>query len=102
MQLLESLGFTINIKKSVLTPRKEIKFLGFLLNSEKMTLTHERAEKMLMACKGLKNERRFTIRELAQVIGQLVAAFPGSQWVHFLQGFRKPKNQGLERKQRQL
>ena len=60
VQLLESLGFTINIKKSVLTPRKEIKFLGFLLNSEKVTvsLTHERAEKMLTACKGLKKQQK--------------------------------------------
>ena len=32
--LLESLGYVINYKKSVLTSTKQVEFLGFLLNSD--------------------------------------------------------------------
>ena len=62
--------------------QKKIKFLGFILNSENMrvTLPEDRVDKIMTACKELKRKIRFTIRELAQVIGQLVAAFPAVQW----------------------
>ena len=36
--LLQNLGFVINIKKSQLTPVKEIEFLGLVINSVNMTL----------------------------------------------------------------
>ena len=40
--LLQNLGFVINIKKSQLTPVKEIEFLGLVINSVNMTLAFPR------------------------------------------------------------
>ena len=36
--LLQKLGFVINLKRSQLTPIKDIEFLGLIINSETMTL----------------------------------------------------------------
>ena len=36
--LLQSLGFVINLKKSILQPVKQLKFLGLQINTEEMTL----------------------------------------------------------------
>ena len=35
--LLQSLGFVINLKKSILQPVKQLKFLGLQINTEEMT-----------------------------------------------------------------
>lgn len=82
VKLLDSLGFIIHTEKSVLKPCKKLRYLGFLLNSEDMTVTLplERKQKVVLACSELKRKKRVTIRELAQVIGQLVATFPAVQW----------------------
>ena len=39
VQLLLSLGFTINTEKSVLAPTQHLEFLGFILDSISMTIT---------------------------------------------------------------
>ena len=59
-----------------------MRYLGFVLNSEDMTvaLPEERKRKVMLACLGLKRKQKITIRELAQVIGQLVATFPVVLW----------------------
>lgn len=82
VNLFESLGFVVHDVKSVLVPTTKLRYLGFCLNSEEMivTLPEERALKIKKACVGLRSKKRCTIRELAQVIGQLVAAFPAAQW----------------------
>ena len=36
MTLLQELGFTINIKKSILEPTQQIEFLGLILDSIQM------------------------------------------------------------------
>ena len=68
-------------KTSVLKPQKKLKFWGFILISENMrvTLPEDRVEHFWTACMGLKRKVTFTIRELAHVIGQLVAAFQAVQ-----------------------
>lgn len=38
IELLTGLGFTVNMKKSILTPRQESEFLGFQLNSEDLSI----------------------------------------------------------------
>ena len=43
-------------------------------------MPEERADKITKACEGLASKAKCTIRELAQVIGQLVAAFPAVEW----------------------
>ena len=82
VDLFTSLGFIIHDDKSVLDPCKKLKYLGFWLNSEDMTVTlpEEKKQKIKTACVELKRKKRFTIRELAQVIGQIVAAFPAAVW----------------------
>ena len=80
--LFENLGFVVHDKKSVLEPTKELKYLGFILNSESMTvrLTPEKIQKGKAACSALIKKRRFTIRELSQIIGLIVSFFPGVLW----------------------
>jgi hypothetical protein len=78
IHLFQSLGFVVHEEKSVLTPCHRIKYLGFWLNSENMTVTlpDEKMTHIENACKTLLLKSRMTIRELAQVIGTHVAAFP--------------------------
>ena len=82
VELFQNLGFVVHDKKSVLEPTKELKYLGFILNSETMTvkLTPEKIAKGKAACNALLIKRRFTIRELSQIIGLIVSFFPGVLW----------------------
>ena len=56
VNLFQSLGFTIHDEKSVLEPKKTLKYLGFILNSEQITVTlsPEKAARIQMACIDLK------------------------------------------------
>lgn len=76
--LLDSLGFTIHQTKSVFVPVQEIAFLGFLINSKKMTvsLLQEKANKIKNLRSKLIIKHEVQIRELAQLIGKMVAASP--------------------------
>ena len=78
VHLLQQLGFTIHPDKSILTPTQQITFLGFDIDSEKMTmsLTKNKKEKIIRLCSQLLHNKCPTIRELAQVIGNIVASFP--------------------------
>ena len=81
VELLDSLRFIIHKEKSVLKPCKELRYLGFVLNSEDMTVTlPKEKQKVLLTCSELKRKHKITIREVAQVIGQLVATFPAVLW----------------------
>ena len=77
--LLDKLGFTIHPEKSVLTPTQKIVFLGFILDSVKMqvSLTPERAQKLIAACRDLLNTEYNIIRNVAKVLGLMTASFPG-------------------------
>ena len=78
MELLVALGFIINLKKSTLSPTQELEFLGFLLNSHNMTIalpTHKLHAVKKMA-RRMANQRRTTLRELASLLGMMVAAHP--------------------------
>ena len=62
-----------------------------------VTLPDVRADTIFRACVGLKSKSIFTIRELAQVIGQLVAAFPAAQWgPPFYRNLEKLKSSALK------
>lgn len=78
VQLLRKLGFCINEEKSILVPTKRIEYLGNVINSENMTVTlpERRIEKILHSCTLLIQKKREKIREVARVIGLLVAAIP--------------------------
>ena len=77
--LLEKLGFVIHPDKSALIPLQQLVTLGFILNSVDMTvrLTQEKKTSLRNSCEQLLQSTEITIRELSQVIGKIVASFPG-------------------------
>lgn len=79
VSLFSELGFVVHNEKSEILPKQEINFLGFTLNSLTMTvsITPERKCKTKQTIQGLLNAPFITIRELAEVIGILVANLPG-------------------------
>ena len=98
--LFESLGFVVHEGKSVLTPCKKLKYLGFWIDSDTMavTLSSEKALKIKNACLDLKTKKKTTIRQLAQVIGQIVAAFPAVLWGPlFYRDLEKNKSEALKK-----
>lgn len=82
VELFTRLGFVVHPEKSVIMPTQELKFLGFVLNSRTMSvsLTQERISSLTAVIKNLLTIKHPTIRDLAQVIGKLVAAFPGCMY----------------------
>ena len=77
VQLLKSLGFIVNIEKSVASPTQQIESLGFNINSCSMLLslptqklTSLNSSKHMMALKEV------TVRKLSQILGTMVAAHP--------------------------
>lgn len=80
--ILKSLGFIINWQKCSLTPSKSCKFLGFIFNSENMTMSlpQEKSISIINNIKNILNKRSFKIRELAELIGKLVAASPAVKY----------------------
>jgi hypothetical protein len=80
--LFQSLGFVVHQDKSILTPCKELKYLGFVINSQDMTvkLTKDKVNKITENCRSALQKSELKIRELAKLIGQLVASFPGVVW----------------------
>ena len=75
VRVLRALGFTIHARKSVLEPVQEITTLGFVVNSLRMTicLTEEKRTKLIVLCRTLSTTDRPTIRQVAKVVGNLVA-----------------------------
>lgn len=76
--ILNKCGFVINPEKSVFIASQEIEYLGFILNSREMTvsITNQKAEKMIGLCKDFLKCKTNTIRDLSAIIGNLVASFP--------------------------
>ena len=75
---LTNLGFVVHPVKSNLEPQKSITFLGFVIDSEKMTvtLTDDKKDKIKLLCKNLLHKKGVKIQQLAEVVGNLVAALP--------------------------
>ena len=74
---LQSLGFTINYKKSSLVPSQRIVFFGFLVDSVqfKIFLTEEKVQKIMLKAKHLLEKLKVIVRELASFIGLVINAF---------------------------
>ena len=81
-QLLDRLGLTVNVEKSVFKPTRRIQFLGFIIDSESMTiaLSDDRVLSIKGKCQDVLNQQQVTIRELAQLIGKLVSSEPGVRY----------------------
>lgn len=86
LSLLESLGFSINLQKSILTPSPRCQFLGFVLDTSNMTieLPMDKRQRILVTLKAFKASNKVSIRYLAEVIGILVSACPAVRygWLH--------------------
>ena len=99
VNLMDTLGLTVHIEKSVLVPTKQIVFLGFLLCSETMTvrLPLERANELRQYCIKIKDKPKCKIREFAKMIGMMVAAEPGVDYAPlFYKPFEKVKDHQLQ------
>lgn len=82
MSLLETLGFKINVEKSQLIPSQVVRYLGFIINSSTMTLSlpEEKCNRVISKCDKTVNSSQITIRELAELIGTLIAAAPATKY----------------------
>lgn len=82
VKLVDQLGFTIHPIKSVFIPTQEIIFLGFVLNSVDMSvkLTPERKTDLKNLCLEVLALPELSIRQLAKLIGKMVASEPGVQY----------------------
>ena len=82
VKLMDSLGLTVHLDKSVLIPCRQIVFLGFILCSQTMTvrLTTERMEQLTDCCLQIRNNNRCSIRHFARMIGKMVAAEQGVEY----------------------
>lgn len=78
VEFLRKMGFYINEDKSVLIPTKCLEYLGNVIDSEEMIvkLPERRRQKIVQSCKELFSCGKAKIRDVAKVIGSLVAAFP--------------------------
>jgi hypothetical protein len=79
VSLFQDLGFIIHPQKSIFIPTQELTFLGFVINSVTMTvrLTKDKADTLKAACQTLlKRNQSIRIREVAKVIGMMIASSP--------------------------
>ena len=105
VKLFTDLGLTLNMAKSVLIPSQSITFLGFVLNSAQMTvsLTPSKAMKGKSKAAELLHNQSPTIRTVSEMIGLMVASFPGgNEWTPVLQTTRNRKGSCSETKPRQF
>ena len=86
IRVLESLGFVIKKKKSILKPTQTILFLGFIVNLIKMLLLlpEEKLQRLKSSTQPLL-ENVPTAREILSFLGQCQAALPALQMapLHF-------------------
>ena len=82
LEIFDKLGYTINVKKSILYPTRIIEFLGFILDSENMWVkpTEKRAQNLRECCHKILANESPTIRQLAEVIGKFVAMTEGNKY----------------------
>lgn len=83
VQLVDHLGFTVHPVKSVFQPSQVITFLGFIIDSSTMTvrLTEERAKDLQDLCIDALHKHHISIRDVAKIIGKMVASKPEVQYV---------------------
>ena len=79
---ISSAGFIVHPVKSVFTPTQQIQYLGVVIDSESMTvkLTQERMDSLKQSCHELLQVHCPSVREVAEVVGKIVASFPAVQY----------------------
>ena len=89
--LLENLGFIINLKKSVLSPVQKIEFLGMTVDSLTLCLAlpRDKVRGIRRECESLIANPTTTVRQLAHLLGRLSssiqAVFPAPLYYRYLQ-----------------
>ena len=96
LDIFQKLGFVIHPTKSILTPVRQITYLGFVINSEDMTVTptDEKKNKIKELAIKLLDQGSSSIRILAKFIGMVVASFPGV--IHGPLWYRRLENDKIE------
>nr|XP_012232431.1 PREDICTED: uncharacterized protein LOC105678035 [Linepithema humile] len=81
-QLLLSLGFLINVRKSVFSPTRSCRFLGFLFDTTSFTVSipPDRREKLFQRTWDILTRDSCKIRYLASFIGSLISVCPAVQY----------------------
>ena len=98
--LIQKLGFTINLRKSVLHPTQQVEFLGFILDSRLMTikLSRRRIDGIISACTMLLQGHSLRMQYVASVVGMLIAALPAVRHgALFYRAIERDKNAALRR-----
>lgn len=84
--ILEKLGFIINKKKSQLTPKQKLKYLGFEYNTVEMTLQvpKNKQVKIQVLLSKFKIGHKYKIRQFSKLVGKLVSVCPAIRysWVY--------------------
>lgn len=82
VKLLESLGFTINLEKSVNTPSKQICFLGFVFNSDYLTISipSDKKIKIKEELVRFSKLKKCKLRNFAHLIGLLISICPAMKY----------------------
>ena len=82
VNMLRSLGFTINVEKSVTTPSQIMEFLGFIINSVKMTmeLTLSKKKAIRELALSILKLKKVQIRKVAKLIGKFTSSFIGVKY----------------------
>ena len=99
---MQDLGFNISWGKCALAPSHKIKYLGFVIDSEQMEIRplQEKVEDIANHCKRVRKSKSVSIRDLAQLIGKLIALTPGNKYGYlFCKRLENDKNKWLKRKQ---
>ena len=80
VNLLISLNFFPHPEKTNIVISQEIDILGFHIDSRTMTIrpTEEKRDKIALLLKNYVRKQNIQIRDLAMIIGKLVATFPGN------------------------
>lgn len=82
INVLTSLGFIINYKKSEIEPSLERKFLGFMFNSadQSLMIPQSRRQKLYSLVYEFAKKRFCTIREFASLVGSLNSVCPAVRY----------------------
>ena len=84
-------GFVMNLKKSILHPVKQLKFLGLQVNTQEMTLSlsEEKLTHIIRQCQEVYSQPRTSVLSLTKLTGLLLstalAILPGKIQFCFLQ-----------------
>ena len=81
-KIITSLGFMLNIPKSILTPTQIILHLGNIIDSLRMIvyLPEDKKKNIIKLCTELQNKDSSSIRQVAKVIGTLISTFSAVEY----------------------